>query len=420
MSDHHKKASADLRYRLAAVFCSLIYGIIVSRALGAEGRGGFVLQTLLVQGLCLTFLNAGLGVALQTVCARHKTAARVCHRFAVLVSMILAVLASVGYLILYFRSGEPASGLMMFLICLGFFSTLYQCFAAGMLNGLGEVVRRARLEFAQTVGLLIVAIVLILAGQRTVIAHAIGFYGVLFFSSIQYFRFLYNAHNGKLQGRLRSKNVTELLKYGARVYAGEVAASSRFQLDQLIITSWFGAAGLGLYQQAQALARRGLLPSQSYATSTWQPLARATASQSQQIVFATWWKVIKLSAIVLVAGWFMAPIIPIIYGEDFREAIPLFRLLLPGILLQGSVQVIAVYLFSHLHKPGVVAVLNWASLFLQIGLMVLGYSVSSTLAGVAIGAGVSWVLTALLFWGAYRLYSRQEIGFTKPAKRFDA
>lgn len=401
MTAHHRKASIDLRYRIAAVASSMIYGIIVSRALGAEGRGTFVFQTLLIQGLCLTFLNGGLGVALQTVCARNPATARRCNRYAVVLSLVFAAVAIVGLLLFQQHGSTPQELISVSLICLGFICTLYQCFAAGMLNGLGEVALRARLEFGQSLALLITAFVLAVVRETSVLAFTIGFYAVLLGSSIIYFRCLYQSHKGSLRGPVNGKQIKELLRFGGRVYVGEVAASGRFQLDQLIISSWFGTAGLGLYQQAQALARRGLLPSQSYAVSSWQPIGQATVAEGKLIVQTTWWKVCKLSVIVLLAGWLLAPIIPVIYGEDFRDAVPLFRLMLPGILLQGSVQVVAVYLFSSLRKPGLVAILNWASVIAQLGLMAMAYSLSPTLTSVAMGAAVSWVLTALLFWAAF-------------------
>ncbi|MGF1574206.1 MAG: oligosaccharide flippase family protein [Sumerlaeia bacterium] len=406
MSIHYKKASIDLRYRIAAIAFSMAYGILASRFLGAEGRGAFVLQTLLVQGLCLTFLNGGLGVALQTVCARRQHSARQCNRLAVVLSLALSFLAILLFSITQFTANAEKDLLLFTLISAGFCCTIYQSYAAGILNGLGEVIQRAKLEFLQSLALVTLAVVLIAMGQTTVFAFVSGFYVVLGLSTGAYFQRVVRFHRGKLRGAIQPNQLKELLQFGSRVYVGEVAASGRFQLDQLIVSAWFGNAGLGLYQQAQALARRGLLPSQSYATSSWQPVAQATPAQSREIVRATWTKVFQLSLLILLGGWFCAPLIPVIYGEDFREAVPLFRLMLPGILLQGSVQVIAVYLFAQQRKPGLVALLNWCSVILQVGLMLIAYTISPTLTAVATGAAVAWVLTAALFWGAYLLVRR--------------
>jgi O-antigen/teichoic acid export membrane protein len=394
-----QKARWDLFYRLGAVACSMVYGILISRFLGAEGRGTFVMQSLLVQGLCLTFLNPGLGVAFQTICARKPGALRVCHRWALVSAGSLALLATAFFLPL----GLMGTGGLVVVVGAGFFATLYQAFAGGLLNGLGRVVERARLEFLQSALLAGFAFSQWGTGETSVGITLLGFYGVMGVSALLFFRLVYPEHRGGLKGTLKRRHFNELLGYGMRVYAGEVAASSRFQLDQVVISSVFGAAGLGIYQQAQALATRGLMPSQSYSTALWKPMGQAgTEEQASLMLWTTLRRVFLISLVVLVVGWVCAPLIPVIYGSDFVDAVGVFRILLPGVLLQGAVQVIAVWMFAHRRAPARVAVLNWLSLGIQGLLMAMAWLVWPSLTGFAVALSVAWCFTAVLFFVGMR------------------
>jgi O-antigen/teichoic acid export membrane protein len=188
----------------------------------------------------------------------------------------------------------------------------------------------------------------------------------------------------------------ELAVYGALGWGGILATLVNYRFDQAILAMFVDASQIGYYAVAVSLTQ---LPATLASTRT-VFFAEASHRRDLALVARATAAMIGVSLVVLIIGVPLAgPAIELLFGADFRPAVPLARVLLVGGVPYVAEQILAVGLLSA-GRPGrqslgqaTAAVLTIVGLVILLPRMgVMGAAVTSVVA-----YSTSFLVSAALF-----------------------
>lgn len=338
------KVGSDLSITLISnvsiVILNSVSGILIARLLGPEGRGEFVaaiawaaiisvvVQIALPQALtyCTAlnpqtagdiFMTAGAIWLLQSVIA--VVAGNIAVTFALSQSQALETtqlyLLSVPFTVLSTYLTTIAQGLkrfsLMSLLRLGGTASYILCALVGTLL----VIQSA-----------IILIAILLAFQITATLASIG----LFWKLI------------RPAGVVRRSTAGKLIRYGFKSYWGSLAWMANSRLDQLIMSVVVALDQLGQY--SIAVAYSGLLfpISGAFATLLFPSVSAGNTQDGRHKI----WRTLGMNTVVtfwgsVVLGFASPILIPLLFGPEFVDAIPVAVILLVGTLFLGNIYVLS-------------------------------------------------------------------------------
>jgi O-antigen/teichoic acid export membrane protein len=190
--------------------------------------------------------------------------------------------------------------------------------------------------------------------------------------------------------------------FGLRVHGGAVSFFLLLRVDQVLVQELAGFRALGLYALAVAIAELLWLTCEPLAIAALPHQARADGGIDRPLAYAT----ARLALVFAVAGgailWIAAPfLIGLVYGSSFEDAATLLRWLLPGIVALSAARPLSTLLLRD-GRPGLLSVLGFASLAVNVGLnVVLIGSIG------AVGASIASSVAYVGLLGAYVVCTRQ-------------
>lgn len=135
---------------------------------------------------------------------------------------------------------------------------------------------------------------------------------------------------------------TELLSFGIKDHLGRVLTLGNYRLDQWILGAMAGAGALGTYSAAVAFSEvLYFLPSALVVVQR-PDLVKATKEDARAQTTRAFRITLLLSLPAAGALFLLAPIVVMLFGEDFAESGPQLRL-----LVLGTAGLIAVKIFSN-------------------------------------------------------------------------
>lgn len=381
---------------------NLLISILVSRVLGPELRGVYVLLTL-IANTAVVFSNLGVGQGVMYYLSSKKYSASEIWTFSTLFSII-------GGGIVYFLTLIVALSISSLLGLNNYLSLLAPVllvipfqFQRIMLGN--YFLARQLLKFYNLFDVIIVygqlailVFTLILFKDKLlafVIAWCINIVGVVFV-------FTWMSWNVAFVGRLRLILILrDLLNYGIRAYSANLIQFLNYRLDTFLVSYYVGSYQLGLYSVGVALAEMVWQISGASGTILFAKVSasdKATANEiTPRVCRVTLW----VSALVatFVAGlsfW----LIPMVYGDAFRLSILPLLLLLPGIVAFSIVRILYNDLAGR-GRPEVGTAITGYGLFLTL---VLDFILIPQLGmfGAAIASSVSYSASALVTLLVYR------------------
>ena len=210
-----------------------------------------------------------------------------------------------------------------------------------------------------------------------------------------------------LRNDLRSNSgaagLREVLSFAIPAHVGNVVQFLNYRLDLFLVSALIGLRAVGIYALAVSVAQLLWLISQSAATVLLPRVASeadttpaAAAERSAQVARLTLWVTASAALFLALFGQFL---IPVVYGEKFRDSLQPFLLLLPGI----SGFSLAIVLAAHIAGAGrpsinvvVAAVALVVTLILDLTLIpAIGVP------GAAIASSASYLTTALVTAGVF-------------------
>ena len=208
-------------------------------------------------------------------------------------------------------------------------------------------------------------------------------------------------------------NVTaarELLGYGLRSHAGNLATILTAQLDFLLLTILVPAHEVGYYAVATSAAMTGsVIPGAAsmvlFPTFANRSTKVLPSTLARLLLWGTVGALVLIAVLLLVLPWAVV----FVYGPAFRPAAPITLILVPGYLLRGATQIL-VGILRGSGMPlrasiGQVLGLGVLAGLLPIGIATRGASGAAMAVTISAGLTLAWLLATAM---THRQFSSRE------------
>ncbi|MCR8635910.1 lipopolysaccharide biosynthesis protein [Paenibacillus radicis (ex Xue et al. 2023)] len=374
---------------------NMLTGILTARFLGPTGRGEQTAMVLWSQFLAFSFTFGIPSALIYNVKKNMQDSAKL-YTTALwmgLAAGTVAMAAGILFLPYWLRSYSPNVVLFsqwsMLFVPLIVLSQINNA----MMQVRGEYKLYNRLRFLIPLSTLACLGILILSGTMHAYTSAVAYLAPAVPFYIWTTMRLVQAYQIILKDALQT--FKRLITYGIGSYGNDLMGNLSYYIDQIVIVGLLNPAQLGLYAVAVSLSRVVNVFSTSIIAVLFP---KASGLPKDEVVMLTF-RVFRISTciaiMVSVAIMVIAPfVLTLLYGNEFKEALGVFRLLLLEVSISGGTMVLA-QAFMALGKPKVVTILQGLGLLLVIPmLLLLVPKLGLTGAGIAM---LSSVLIRFLF-----------------------
>lgn len=397
----------------------LVISFTLSRILGASGRGIYSVVTLAPTTL-VTLGQFGLPNAFSFFAGRGRSG-RSLQRTGLLLSGALSIILLGGTLLLLpwlatnVLQAAPEDLLRLAMITIPF--QLVAAFAGATLIG-RQVMRNYNLILVgQSVAMLVLIVLLVgilgMGVPGAVIATIVVSVATAVATSVELWRVRRGEPNAEEQ---RPARIGELSSFGAKIYPASLSGFFGYRADVFMLSALTGdPRAIGLYTLGVSLAELTFFVPDAVSTVFFPRVAsmeRKSADETVAAVSRFTVLITLISMIGLIPAAFVAVHVVL---PDFRDSLPAFLLLLPGIIALTVAKVLASYV-GGLGIPLRVAIASGSALAINI---VANLALIPPLGfiGAAIASLISYSVNAtLLVFIAARLSRRRRREFVLPTR----
>jgi O-antigen/teichoic acid export membrane protein len=202
--------------------------------------------------------------------------------------------------------------------------------------------------------------------------------------------------------------VGEIARFGLKGFLGSVSPLETFRLDQAVVGLFLSPAALGLYVVGLAFTNLPRFVAQSIGAVAYPTIAhRADPASARRSMWRFFWLTAALCGVtVLVLELAVGTLLPFFFGDAFRDAIPIARiLLLAGLFL--ALRRILSDVARGVGRAGlgtVGEVASWIFLLPSLAILAARHEVEGVAAALAISSGLSLIVAlAVLLLAPSRL-----------------
>lgn len=313
---------------LAVYALSLLTGPLLARALGPAGRGD--LAAVLTPTQLWVWLTA-FGIPGATAYYATTRDRRELINSAWLVTLVVNVPLAVAVWVLaphYLHGHDPVTvSWLRAIVSVGVFA-LPAFSALNHLNGSGRSVPFHVLRQLAPLGYALGVLVLAAAGALT-LRSALA---VSFATTVAGYGASLLVGRGLPSRRFQRATTAAQLRFGSRLAIGMSASLAVGRLDQLVMVRLVASAELGFYAVAATAASAGGALSQGLALALFPRIRQATSGRQRrrETRRAVRWVLIgsvSMAAAIALSAPF---VVPALFGDGFRTAVPALWILLPG------------------------------------------------------------------------------------------
>jgi O-antigen/teichoic acid export membrane protein len=323
----------------------LVSGILTARMLGKEDRGYFALLATIPSAIS-QLGAAGLSLAVTYYVARDGRAARavaalIARPALVQVALLTIVHAAVmGWLVTHSLSGIRTAAVISLTVIPATFATEY---GLAFLQGRQRYSTFNALRVLPVIAYSSVVVVLFVLDAGDLVLVTVASTGTACLAAIVTLRKgLAAAPRVEAPPPASVPSRREMLGFGFRSYLGTISPLESFRLDQLYIGAFLPPAELGLYVVGVAFTNLTRFIGQSVGMVASPHIAAQTDPDAQ--IRAVWrflalsCAVCALVTLVLLAS--VGQLIPLLFGDEFRSAVPVSRILLISAFFLGVRRVV--------------------------------------------------------------------------------
>lgn len=200
----------------------------------------------------------------------------------------------------------------------------------------------------------------------------------------------------------------DMIRFGLKSFVGSTSPVETFGVDQAIIGLFLSARSLGLYVAAISFTNLPRLIGRSVGLVAYPHVAamRDMQEAKRSIWRLFWFTVVLCTAIVTLLGVVATRLVPLLFGDAFRESVPLVRVLLIGALFFGARRVLGDGLRGAGYPMAntIAEVCSWAWLIPSLAVLAPRWGTG----GVAVAlTSASLVGLVVLVFIAHRTFSRR-------------
>jgi O-antigen/teichoic acid export membrane protein len=165
-----------------------------------------------------------------------------------------------------------------------------------------------------------------------------------------------------------------ILSYGARYYGARLGHVLDIHVGTVLVAHFAGAREIGLFAASSALVLKVLLISESVETTLLPRVALDPEGRSLLVSQCARLSALSTGACLAVIALLAVPVIPLLLGPGFQDAVPLIWILVPGVFLHSGSKVFMTY-FRGINRPGICSTVIWSGLIANSLTVVILYPV---------------------------------------------
>jgi O-antigen/teichoic acid export membrane protein len=391
---------------------SLVMGagtaVITARALGAEGRGEFVLATLWVGLFALVLpMSIGYGFIYHIGQRRFSLSEALSNAltFALVVGLFGAVLATAAGLLWGPDILRGVSAHCLLVAALGVPAMVFTGTAGLCLTGAGLIRLGARIGAISSVTGLALCALLVLGLKLGVVGALLAVTANAYLSSALFF--LMVSPHAPIRPALDPAAIALAVRFGLKLHAGFIAQFLNYRLDRFIISFFLGPAAVGIYGIAVLLSELIWNVPGAVSNALYPRTSSTRADSAELTAGACRVSLLVVGLLCVVAAVVGPALIPLVFGAEFAAAGPVFWALLPGVLALTAGKVLAPYLVGH-NRPIVGTLGSVASLVATVVLDLLLIPRWGIL-GAGIASSLAYIVGATIFVIYYQRVSRMPL-----------
>lgn len=371
-SDLGRRVAANFPARVCALAGLAVATVVVARAGGPADVGAYALLRML-PGLVGVLAVAGLPNALAYFLAEPRRDTRALWPTITALGVVGATLGVVLWCVaapqiqgLFFPNDRSVT----IALAGGTVATqLYLTIGKTALQGLADRKGADLVIAAEELAFLPCYLVVLLTGLGGTAALALGLAGADLAVGALAWRFVRKTSGQRrLLGRPDRRLARELSWYGTRGQIGGLITLLNLRLDFAFLGAIAGPAVLGTYAVASKYAELLRLPGTAL---TWvcYPHLAGRAAEEMSARAQRYLRPALLTVLLPAVPAFVltGPVISLLYGSRFAEAVPQARVLLAGMLLAGAAGVASAYLYAR-GRPGANSLVLGAGLAATVAL----------------------------------------------------
>jgi len=218
----------------------------------------------------------------------------------------------------------------------------YRLSWSNIMTGINQAVATYKIGLAVTV-LSLISVFVLWGFHRLDVQNLIGLTVALsIFSAVVGFQILYKREPSLTASPSLIKGS---LRYGSIVYVGNIANILHFKIDQIMINYWLGTKAVGIYAVSVNWAEMLFILDSAIISAALYKISSSSPEESYKLterLFKVQLMISGGSGIILVGLAY--PLIVLIYGEAYRDAIWPLIILIPGVVAWSGGKVLSQYL----------------------------------------------------------------------------
>jgi len=353
--------------------CGIVTGLIAARSLGPTGRGELATITVWA-GVLLYAGTFGVPEAVAYFSAAERTGRERVWTTGVAIAVFLGGLITVvGWWLIpamfSAREDAPVAAIRWYLLLFAVPGCASLC-ASAWLQGAGRLraynISRSSIHVINAAG----ALLLFAAGDRSVVHFA----AVLLIGNAAGLAIAvaYGPWDRFAHAPASPDLARRMFHYGFRVQVGNWSNAASVRLDQLLLSLFAPAAALGLYVVAVTCANVLQTVPGSAATVMLPEIVRQQQAGAAGASVERWyrralWMTLPGAAALAAASMIL---VPMLFGDAFRDAVPLVMVLIPATVVLGMNQLLATA-FRGLGRPGVGSTSELIGMLVTVGALAL-------------------------------------------------
>ncbi len=332
--------------QIGNLIVGVVSSILVARILGPEGKGIYSL-TLLFSSLFVTFLNFGLGPATVFFVAKGEYPRKTILENNLLAILILGLGGILLGILLLSLTGQKIYPdiprqllfLSLLLIPVNFFNNQL---ATQYLLGMKKISKYNLAIF----GLVLLpffffVVVVVLFGPNL---SAVIWSRIIGLAVVAIILLIWLSQSiGKLSLGFNKEYIKNAYQYGIKAYLGNVIGFLNYRVEVFLLAYFLPISTVGYYTIAVGLAESLWMVSKSAGTLIF-PVVSAEQDEDRKktftpLIMRTVLGITALAAFVLyyLADW----LLPLVYTDIYLPSVPLFRILLPGIVFISGERILS-------------------------------------------------------------------------------
>ena len=329
---------------LAGQTALLVSGPLLARMLGLDGRG-YLAALVLWPALIAQLGSMGMPLAVTYFTAQRRISVRSITRaalsFAIPQTLLLTALH--GAVLLLVLRGESSSVRMAGAVTLAAVpASLAQQYGLAMLQGRQRFVAFNVLRLLPVILYAGGVATLFVFGVTTILPVAVVLVGAnASIGAATLVMGLWSSENAGTAGG--SADLREMLRFGLRGFLGSISPIENLRVDQMVVLIFLAPAALGVYVVGLAFTNLPRFVAQSVGMVAYPTVAGCTDEKAaRRSMWAFLWASAAMSVVIvmpllLAAGW----IVPFFFGAEFRDAVRVTQILLPGAVFVAARRVLS-------------------------------------------------------------------------------